>query len=128
MREKVKTQLKMKKINIERELKYINNLKTLSFCQKKLKREIILKAKKDFISILRDCIYNVLLGNIKLNKKEKEKLIKHKYTLRKIVKNKQTNKNRELLLQKGGSFLPIILPGAISLLSVLIDFIQRKKK
>jgi len=30
------------------------------------------------------------------------------------------------LIQKGGNFLPLILPGAISLLTTIIDFINKK--
>lgn len=118
----------MKKINIENEIKHLESLKTLASCEKKIIKKSISKSKKDFILILRDCIYNVLLGNIKLNNKEREKLKKHKYTLRRIVRNTEINKNKKLLVQNGGSFLPIILPGAVSLLTVLIDLIRNKEK
>ena len=57
---------------------------------------------------------------------DKEKLRNYKYTLRKIITTKQANKNKELLIQKGGNFLPLILPGAISLLTTIIDFINKK--
>lgn len=116
----------MEKINIEKEKNNLGKLKTLSICDKKLIKTILSKSNKEFISIIKDCIYNVLLGNIKLCDKDRNKLKNHKYTLRKIVKTKQAKKNKQILIQKGGSILPIILPGAITLLTTLIDLIQKK--
>jgi hypothetical protein len=112
--------------NIEKEIRNISKLKLLCDCDKKTKKKTLSKADKELIEVLRDCILNVLDGNIPLSEADKTKLNKHKYTLRKIVNTKQTYKNRNLLVQKGGSFLPIILPGAISLISTIIDLINAK--
>lgn len=116
----------MKKINLDKEIHNLEKLKTLSICDKISKKKIITKSDKIFICVLKDCIYNILLGNIELTDSEKDKLRKHKYTLRKIINTKQANKNKDILIQKGGSFLPIILPGAITLLTTLIELINKK--
>jgi hypothetical protein len=115
----------MSKHNIDKEIKNIEKLKALSVCDKRSKKKILSKADRDLICVLKDCILNVLLGNIKLSQAEKNQLQTHKYILRKIIATKQVNKNRELLVQKGGSFLPLILPGAISLISTIIDLIRK---
>ena len=106
-----------------------NNLDSLSvICNssKKLRSAIIASSDKNVILAICECILNVLNGNIKLCDNDKEKLRNYKYTLRKIITTKQANKNKELLIQKGGNFLPLILPGAISLLTTIIDFINKK--
>ena len=97
----------MSKHNIDKEIKNIEKLKALSVCDKRSKKKILSKADRDLICVLKDFILNVLLGNIKLSQAEKNQLQTHKYILRKIIATKQVNKNRELLVQKGGSFLPL---------------------
>ena len=102
-----------------------NNLKILSNCTKSNQKRIIKGSDKKFMQSLKDCILNVLEGNIRLCEKDKKKLKNYKYTLRKIVQNKALKKNKDLIIQKGG-FLSIILPGAITLLNTLIDILQKK--
>ena len=116
----------MEKFNLEKEIRNLDKLKTLCNCDKNSKKKLLSRSDKEFINIIRDCILNVLNGNIKLCDNDKEKLRNYKYTLRKIITTKQANKNKELLIQKGGNFLPLILPGAISLLTTIIDFINKK--
>jgi hypothetical protein len=116
----------MESNNIEKEIRNIEKLKTLANSDKKSKRNIILRSDKEFINIIKDCILNVLNGNIKLCESKKNKLKNHKYTLRKILQTRQANQNKKLLVQKGGSFLPLILPGAISLLTTIIDLVNQK--
>lgn len=102
-----------------------NNLKILSNCSKGEQKKVIKRSHKEFVQSIKDCILNVLEGNIKLCEKDKNKLKKYKYTLRKIVHTKPLNKNKDLIIQNGG-FLSIILPGAITLLTTLIDLLRKK--
>jgi len=66
--------------------KNIQNLKILSCCDKKLKNKLILKGDKSLILTLTECILNTLNGNIKIGEKDKGKLAKKKFLLKKIIK------------------------------------------
>lgn len=67
------------------------------------------------IQCLCECIYNTLKGIVPLTQAQKSRLNRHKTTLRRIVKPKETvHKKRILLVQKGGSLLPLILTPIIT--------------
>ena len=89
----------------------------------KLKQKTILKkADTDVIQLLLECVYNILYNKrIKLSENTCLELKKYKNTLRLLVKPKQSKKEqKKLLLQKGGAFLPIILPTLINYLSTFL--------
>lgn len=68
-----------------------------------------------------ECALNLLKGNIPINKRQKNKLIQHKRTLRRLGDKKvPLFKKRRLLIQKGEGFLSVLIPAAISVLSSLI--------
>ena len=69
----------MSKHNIEKEIKNIEKLRVLSVCDKRSKKKILSKADRDLICVLKDCILNVFLGNIKLSQAEKNQLQTHKF-------------------------------------------------
>lgn len=67
------------------------------------------------IHCLCECIYNTLKGKVPLTQTQKKGLSRHKVTLRRIVKPKESiHKKRKLLVQKGGSLLPLILSPIIT--------------
>ena len=101
-------------------------LNLLANCSKKIKDSLIKKGEKDLILALNECVINTLNGNITLSPKDKLKLKKFKYSLRKLLKNKSIQKKKKILIQEGG-FLQILLPSAISLISTLLEtFVQKK--
>ena len=109
------------------------NLDTLnSFCNctKKAKQpkysKIIDKGSEELITVLNDCVLNTLNGNINLSEEDKQKLKKHKRFLRKIINSKKSSTKRKILVQEGFGFLPLILPGAITLLTALIEHLTKK--
>jgi hypothetical protein len=95
-------------------------LKILSCCSKKIRINILNSSNKDLINVINECIINTLNGNVKLTEKDKEKLAKHKYLLRKLIKNKFVGTKKEILIQKGG-FLQILLTSAISLIENILE-------
>jgi len=100
----------------------IPELKLLSTCKTKLRKAILLNSDADLIKVLRDCVYNVLKGNVKLKKEESERLDKYKSDLRKFVYEKgNVKKKRTFLIQKGG-WLPLLIPAAIDTTARLISF------
>jgi hypothetical protein len=72
-----------------------------------------LNSDADLIKVLRDFVYYVLKGNVKLKREESERLDKYKSDLRKFVYEKgNVKKKRKFLIQKGG-WLPLLIPAAI---------------
>ena len=100
----------------------IPELKVLSTCKGRLRKAILMNSDADLIKILRDCVYNVLRGNVKRSRGASEKLTKYKQVLRKFVYDKgNIARKRKFLIQKGG-FLPLLIPAAIETTARLISF------
>ena len=98
---------------------YLNTLKAI---QKSNSRGIILShCSNDIIKAICECVLNLLKGNIIISKHQKDRLVKHRQDLRKLVRKKvPLYKEREILVQKGGSFLGLLLPAAITAITSLI--------
>ncbi len=107
-----------------------NNLETLKLlcdCKKKIKNNIIKKGKKDLILTINECVLNTLNGNVELGPREKDKLKRFKYSLRKLLKKKSVKLKKKVLLQEGG-FLQVLLPSAITLIGTLIEHLVNKQR
>ena len=70
---------------------------------------------------------NTLNGNVELGPRDKEKLEKFKYSLRKLLKKKSIKLKKKILLQEGG-FLQVLLPSAITLIGTLIEHLVNRKE
>lgn len=80
----------------------------------KYQKALLKSCDEEEINCICECIYNVLQGKVPLKEEEKKSLNKHKSLLRKLVR-KTTNKVRKsIIIQKGGSFLPIVLGSILS--------------
>ena len=100
----------------------ISELKLLSSCGAKLRKAILENSDDDLIAVLRECVYNVLRGNVKLRKGDNERLGRYKSDLRKFVYDKgNVSRKRKFLVQKGG-FLPLLIPAAIDTVARLVSF------
>lgn len=104
---------------MERVLRNKTFLKFLNISNKKLKKHIISCASKDQIYSLCDCVFNILNGNIPLNKDHELLLYKKRNCLR-ILLRKSSVKKKKKILQTGG-FLGILVPAIISGLSSIIS-------
>lgn len=115
-------------LEMENLVNNLDNLKKICNCTKKTNTKNLINSSKDksLIKVLSDCILNTLNGNINLPEKEKKKLKKFKSILRQILNEKVLTKKKKLLIQHGQGFLSILLPGAISLISALIDNFKKK--
>jgi len=81
---------------------------------------ILKKADPKLIIAICEIIYNILEGNLPLDKKQKELLFKERNFLRKLVEKNKITYKRRLLVQKGGFILPLLLPIALSAISSLL--------
>ena len=105
----------------KRVFKNIDVLKALHHCCNGKEQKAFLKrARPELVNALCDCINNVLLGHIPLNKHQHSKLKSKKRVLRELVKRKnKTDRRRKLLVQHGGALLPFLLPAALTALGIL---------
>lgn len=91
-------------------------LSALHTLKPKYKIALLKSCNEDEINCICECVHNVLQGKVPLEENNKKKLKKYKSVLRKLVR-KGTNKIRKnILVQKGGAFLPIILGSILSAL------------
>jgi hypothetical protein len=87
-------------------------LKYLCHCTPNQRKILLKSATPEQIDAICECVYNLYLRNVEVDRKTVKKLIPHKKVLVKLAKNQPKlalSKRRKLLVQKGGSFLPILL-------------------
>jgi hypothetical protein len=76
-----------------------------------------LAINKCYYLALREMLNNSLKGNVKLNKRQKQKLNKYSSVISKInCKKKLCKKNRKQFMIQSGGFLPDLIPAVISTL------------
>ena len=88
--------------------KAIEALEEVTHCKQK-RNHIIDVAGKEHVHCICDCVLNVLNGNFKLKEEEKQRLKRHKKSLRGLVKKKTSDKKRKHSIQEGG-FLGALIP------------------
>lgn len=94
-------------------------LKLLSESKIKRRRNIIKTATRGNIDALSELALNTLLGNVPLKPEHKQKLKRHRFSIRHLAKKRTSLKKRkEFLVQKGG-FLPLLITPILSILGGL---------
>lgn len=103
--------------------KDVECLKILGKSRKKV--AILKNCPNSLIKSVCECVLNLLSGNIPITRRQKNKLIPYKRTLRRLSDKKiPLFKKRRILVQKGEGFLSILIPAAVSLLSSIIHGTQ----
>jgi hypothetical protein len=101
--------------------KYLPILRLLAKATPYKRKKILLAADTKLIQVIIECCYNTLNGNVKLSKQKINKLKRHSKVLRNLSKvTKNTHTKKQILVQQGGAFLPLILPSIISSLFTLL--------
>ena len=86
-------------------------LRALSNCKPKIRNAILKSCENDLIHIICDYVYNVVKGNVPgLTQEKANKLARHKTSLIKLTKKGPIKEKKKFLVQKGGGFLPFLLP------------------
>ena len=86
-------------------------LRVLGHCQPKIRNTILKNCENNLIHIICNCVYNVVKGNIPgLTQEKVNKLAHHKTSLITVTKKVSIKEKRKTLVQKGGDFLPFLLP------------------
>ena len=92
----------------------------LSKCSPKIRKFILQNGDKKLILAIRECLFNFLKGNLKLDENKFKKLKKYKNSIRLLVGNKNClKKNKKILVQRGG-FLQFLLPVAVDIIGNLV--------
>jgi len=99
----------------------LDYLKVLNQSNTKMQKAILMNADCDLVTCLCECVLNCIKGNLNLPKESILKLKKHKYHLRSLLeKQKSLKQRKKILVQKGASILPLLLPAVISLATSLL--------
>ena len=88
-------------------------------CRPKIRKYILKNADKKLVDAIRECLHNLLKGNLPIKKNDMKNIKKHKNYIRMVASGSCFKKNKQLLVQKGG-FLSILLPTAVQLLTTLL--------
>ena len=111
---------------MERVLRNEIFLKFLNLSKNNTRKSVICCSNKDQILSICDCVFNILNGNLGINKIHEYKLYKKRKHLRHLLK-KSSIKTKKKILQTGG-FLNILIPAIISgLSSIATAFIGNEK-
>lgn len=89
-------------------------LSALHTLKPKFRKALLEVCKDDEINCICECIYNTLNGKVPLKDKDKIKLRKYKAILRKLIAKGKNKFRKQIIVQKGGAFLPIILGSVLS--------------
>ena len=103
--------------NIKQNLNYLKILASPG----RIAKALIKSGDKKLIAAICECVQNVMNGNVKINDIAKKKLAGHKRALRTLQAKSSLANKKKLLVQKGGSFLPIIIPTVLSLLTDIFE-------
>lgn len=89
---------------------HLPRLQSLTKLTPRKRRDLLEKANLQFFKSIVECIENVMKGNIQLKKKCREKLLKYKTVLRRILHSgKKLKVKKEIIVQNGGAFLPALI-------------------
>ena len=94
-------------------------LSSLNACPPSMRNSMIQKAPPDLIDAICECALNILRGNVKLSKSQKEGLQKHKHKLRKLAAKSVPREQKKTLLNQKGGFMSVLFPLISTLASTL---------
>lgn len=98
--------------------KCLPELKNLAKAKPRERRKLLQVANLMLIRSIVECVQNVLKGNIQLKKCSIDKLRTHKKILRKIrSQGNKLKQKKKIIIQHGGSFLPILLAPVIGVIA-----------
>jgi len=98
----------------------IDILKVLAKGNKKMRRAILNNSDGKLVICLCECALNCIKGTVEMPKHSIDKLKNSRNTIHKLLENKRSIKDkRKILVQRGESILPVIIPAVLSAFSTL---------
>ena len=116
----------MKENNIENINETQDLLKLLSKCNSGMRKVILKKANKKLVLAICESVFNMLQGNLDINKSDLENLAKYKIIFRKLIKKSNLKTKKKILVQHGG-FLQFLIPAVITGISSIVSSIISKE-
>lgn len=102
-------------------LNLIPLLKTIGILPKKIRQKLLESIDERCVRAICEICLNFCKGNVKCDRKSFRKLKKFKASIYALAharrSQKSFRKEKKIICQKGGSFLPIILPPVLSALT-----------
>ena len=95
----------------------INAINDVKHNKQKCNR-IIDEGGMELVHCIRDCVNNILQGNIPVNEDVNKRLERRKHCLRKLINKKTSDREKKHLIQEGG-FLGSIIPTLVGLVGKL---------
>lgn len=83
---------------------------------KQRQKQLLKQANKDQIDSISEVALNLLKKNIPVNPQTKARLAKHKKDITYIASKGPRAKRKKILVQRGGSFLPLVLSAVLPLI------------
>lgn len=102
-------------------------LRTLAKSKPGVLKKQLQNVSPNVIKVLKKISKNVYKGNVKLTKRQKERLTRHKRCLQELALNKTSLKRSKKLLQRGGFVSAILAPLAGVLLQPILKAITGGK-
>jgi hypothetical protein len=100
--------------------KYMPILDLLLISSPQIRKSLLTSADDGLIKLIIECCFNLLVGAVKVTKYRMKKIKQHKDIIRKICNPAQKLDNtKKILIQTGGSFLPVLLPAVLPTLKLL---------
>lgn len=97
-------------------------LHVLQGAKPKLRKAILNESDRDLVYAICEICENLLLGNIKLTEDQRSRLRRYRTELRRLAQRGEGWKTKKkILVQKGGSFLPLLLSVVSSVLPQLLS-------
>lgn len=105
-------------VNMSKRLeRNLASLQALAKANRIIQKSMISHGSKDFILALVECVSNIIRGNVKLTAAQLRELQPFEHQLRKFIRKKTSQKDRKVILQKGG-FLGALVKPLLSLLGL----------
>lgn len=87
---------------------------------RKQRKHLVLNAEKRVIEAVVEWVYNFLASDIRLTKSQRNRLRKHRSTIRQFTKLRSEKRAKDFLIQKGGFAPSILLPILTAIASGLL--------
>jgi hypothetical protein len=100
----------------------IDLLKAASI-SKKYRNLILRNADKKLVEAIRECVFNILKGNIPINTNDRIQLLKFRNILHKLLEKNKFKSHKKIIVQHGqflNFLIPPIVTGIASIVSALI--------
>lgn len=96
-----------------------DKVRILSLATPRARKQLIQSGDQQLINCVSECCQNILEGKVPLSPETKQKLAKHKTSIRTVAKKKTSLKKKKDIIQKGG-FLGLVLPAVAGFLGSML--------